>query len=119
MEVDSVDKPETKDTAQRSLLRLEDYIDMIPDKEQEFQTLVERVNVLDNATSSLVIGQVNSASHEFNVLKLLLRKKHAIVSELVGHYSAEEAVFKKIQESLKEAERILNSPMIIPCNVHG
>ena len=50
---------------------------------------------------------------------MLLKKKHSIVTGLVTHYSAEEGLIKKIQDALQEAEKVLNSPMLIPCNIEG
>ena len=50
---------------------------------------------------------------------MLLKKKHSIVSGLVSHFSAEEGLLKKIQDALQEAEKVLNSPMLIPCNIEG
>ena len=64
-EVDSIDKPENKDEAIKILSKLEDYIDLVPEREREFDTLVERVKGLDNLASSLIIGHINTCSQVF------------------------------------------------------
>ena len=64
-EVDNIDKPENKDEAIKILSKLEDYIDLVPEREREFDTLVERVKGLDNLASSLIIGHINTCSQVF------------------------------------------------------
>ena len=61
-EVDGVEKPENKDSSLKALSKLEDYIDLVPEKEREFEVLVERVKGLDNLASSLIIGHINQCS---------------------------------------------------------
>ena len=61
-EVDSIEKPENREDSVKSLSKLDDYIDLVPEREREFDTLVERVKDLDNLASSLIIGHINQSS---------------------------------------------------------
>ena len=60
-----------------------------------------------------------SALQEFNLLKMLLKKKHEIVNGLLSHFKSEEELMRRVSDLLQEQENLLNSPLIIPCNVNG
>ena len=61
-EVDGIDKPGSKEESIKVLSKLEDYIDLVPEREREFDNLVDRVKSLDNLASSLIIGHINQSS---------------------------------------------------------
>ena len=61
-EVDAITKPESKIESQKVFTILEDYIDIIPVREQEFQVIVDAVENLDKMAGSLVMHPINSTS---------------------------------------------------------